>query len=203
MADFKPLHPLGNLDELVEKHSFFGPGSAAITIGVRKSVECAQLFAGNGNQAKIAKKLNFDSSTGKATETKGFTALPIAPGQWILISKNSAPGFADGVAKSINGLGYLSQQSDSRICLRVSGPKARELMSRGCRLDLHESHSGAGFCAQTVMAQIGVILHQLDDNPTYELYLYAGFARSFFHWLSHSAAQFGCDIEIISNQIKR
>jgi len=196
MADFPKNHPLGDLEALIGQHSHAGPGPAAITIYIRPLPVCAQLFASKGNESKLASKLKLKSTPGLATDTKSFTALPLSPGQWMLMGKAKSPDFAREMAKKTKGLGYISQQADSRICLRVSGPMARQLMARGCRLDLHASNTGAGFCAQTNMAQIGVIIHQLDDHPTYDLYLYSGFARSFFHWLSHTAEQFGYEVTI-------
>jgi len=70
------------------------------------------------------------------------------------------------------------------------GALARDLMARGCRLDLHASVARKGFCAQTQMAQVGVLIHQVSDAPAYDLYVYSGFARSFWHWLTETAAQF-------------
>jgi hypothetical protein len=46
-----------------------------------------------------------------------------------------------------------------------------------------------------VIAQIGVLLHQCDERPTYDLYLLAGYAVDFLDWLTASAAEFGYRIE--------
>lgn len=181
MADFAPIHPLG--DETTFEN-------AGITCVARPFTCVAQLFASAGKQTALVKQLKTNATPGKASETVDFTALPLAPGQWMLIAKKDDPKFITGLAMRIAGLGYVSEQSDSRICIRVSGPKARELMSRGCRLDLHPDGTGKGFCAQTPMAQIGVLLHQIDDAPVYDLYVYSGFARSFWHWLTETAKQF-------------
>jgi sarcosine oxidase gamma subunit len=48
----------------------------------------------------------------------------------------------------------------------------------------------AGFCAQTVMAQIGFILHQVDDTPTYHMLVYSGFALDFRDWIEAAASEF-------------
>ncbi len=181
MADFAPVHPLGDKT---------GRENAGISLKIMPVFMMAQLFSMKNKADSLAKKLKIGMDLGVAAHAKDFTALPLAPGQWMIVShETSAPTLAD-LEKRIGKLGYVSQQSDARICIRVSGPKARELMSRGCRLDLHQSVAGKGFCAQTPMAQIGVLLHQVDDAPTYDLYVYSGFARSFWHWLETTAAQF-------------
>ncbi len=182
MADFAPVHPLGDEN---------GLENAGISLKIVPVLMMAQLFLVKNKADSLAKKLNIRTDSGISTQAKDFTALPLAPGQWMIVShETSAPDLAE-LKKRIGKLGYVSQQTDARICIRVSGPNARDLMSRGCRLDLHPAVAGAGFCAQTPMAQIGVLLHQFDDAPTYDLYVYSGFARSFWHWLETTAAQFG------------
>ena len=150
-----------------------------------------QLFAKKGKGQELAKLLNIDTSAGKAATGKGFVALPLAPEQWMLVANGGADGsFHQLIAEKIAGTGYVSEQSGSRVCFRISGKYARDLMSRGCRIDLHRDAVSPGFCAQTNMAQIGVLLHQLDDGPAYDLYVYSGFARSFRDWLRGTALQF-------------
>jgi len=181
MAEFAPTHPLGDIST-IEK--------AEITCAVRPVTFAAQLFASAGKADAFAKRVGATIKPGLCSANGDLTLMPLAPGQWMAISQKSpAPKLAD-LEKKIGKLGYASQQTDARICIRVSGPKARELMSRGCRLDLHPDVTGKGFCAQTPMAQVGVLLNQVDDMPVYDLYLYSGFARSFWHWLEQTAAQF-------------
>ena len=62
---------------------------------------------------------------------------------------------------------------------------------RGCRLDLHPRVAGPGFCAQTPIAHIGCLLHQVDAVPTFDLVVYAGYAEAFWGWLTQTAAAFG------------
>ena len=194
MVEFRQVHPLGDLDALAKAHKFNGVGDAPIRIEIPARTVCAQLFASKGNESKLEAKLKISGEPGKVTTSRNQTSLPLSPGQWMVVSKDADDNFASKLAKRVKGLGYVSQQSDSRICLKVSGPMARELMSRGCRLDLDARSMQAGKCAQTTMAQVGVLLHQSSDDPSYDLFVYSGFARSFFEWLAHSAAQFGFEV---------
>ena len=195
MVEFAQTHPLGDIHALVAAHQ--AGGDAGIVVGIAEACSTAQLFARNGEADKLAKKLKVGTAPGLATVGKDFTAIPLSPGQWMMVDHKGQSGFAHDISAKVKKLGYVSQQSDARVRLRVSGPQARELMSRGCRLDLHGDIAGAGFCAQTIMAQVGTLLHQVDDAPSYDLYVYSGFARSFYHWLTHSAEQFGYRLEVI------
>ncbi|MEP3196839.1 MAG: sarcosine oxidase subunit gamma family protein [Lentilitoribacter sp.] len=188
MSELTTSHPL---DHVTSTHKISND-DAELCISVRKLPALIQLFAKKEHEAELFKKLNFQTIAGKGAETDRFTALPIAPRQWILISKDEkALDFSRSIAQEIGKHGYVSEQSDSRVCIRISGKYARELLSRGCRLDLHPSVASPGFCAQTPIAQIGVLLHQVDALPTYDFYIYSGFAHSFWHWLDDTAKQFG------------
>lgn len=188
MSELTFSHPL---HKVISTHEICYD-NADLSISVRKLPALIQLFAKKDCEAELCEKLNFQTSAGMGAETDRFTALPIAPRQWILVSKDEkAPDFSRSIAQEITEHGYVSEQSDSRICIRISGKYARDLLSRGCRLDLHPSVASPGSCAQTPIAQISVLLHQVDALPTYDLYLYSGFARSFWHWLSDTAKQFG------------
>ncbi len=184
MADLQATAPLGDTRT-------FDASGGGVKLTVRSDFAMVQLFAKNGMAGELARILDIVSGPGQASFTASFTAFPLSPGQWMLVSEAyEGDDFGQETAKKIAGLGYLSEQSDSRVCIRVSGLNARDLMSRGCRLDLHQNVTAKGFCAQTQMAQVGVLIHQVSDAPAYDLYVYAGFARSFWHWLTETAAQF-------------
>ncbi len=181
LNDFETVAPLDGV-------SISGAG---VTISIRNNLAIVQLFAKSGSSTKIENLLKIKNVPGVASKTKTFSALPLAPNQWMMISNKGSDGtFGRSIAKRIRIFGHVSEQSDGRICIRISGPKARELMSRGCRLDLHPSVAKTGFCAQTTMAQVGVLLHQISDEPAYDLYVFPGFAHSFWQWLEHTAKQF-------------
>ncbi len=49
--------------------------------------------------------------------------------------------------------GSVVDVSANRSTLVVSGPNARDLLEKGCTLDLHPRTFGAGRCAQTTFAR--------------------------------------------------
>ena len=115
---------------------------------------------------------------------------PLDSGCWCQRKRRKKTALQGSIADQIEGIGHVSNQSDSRVCFRLSGPGARAVMAKGCRLDLHPKVVQAGFCAQTVVAQIGVILHQVDDTPTYHMLVYSGFALDFRDWIEAAASEF-------------
>jgi sarcosine oxidase subunit gamma len=90
---------------------------------------------------------------------------------------------AEVVAQAFAGLAAVEDQSHGRTTIAVSGPAARAVLARGCRLDLHPRACGPGRAATTQIAHIGCLLHQTDDAPSFELTVFSTLAEPFFHWL--------------------
>ena len=85
--------------------------------------------------------------------------------------------------------------SHARAIVALAGPQARRVLQKGCHLDLHPSRFCAGDVAQSKFARCQVLLHQIDDAPSYELYVPRSFGRYLWSWLEDAAAEYGVLIE--------
>jgi len=81
--------------------------------------------------------------------------------------------------------------SESRTVITVTGPAARDVLARGISLDLHPRAFGPGQCAQTGMAKANVVLHQIDNAPSYEIYILKSFSDYLWRWIGLVAEDFG------------
>ena len=81
--------------------------------------------------------------------------------------------------------------SESRAVIAVSGVRARDLLSKGCTLDLHPRAFPVGTCAQTVLARASVLVHLVDDTPTFEITILRSFADYLWTWLADAAREYG------------
>src|SRR5690606_35640043 len=70
----------------------------------------------------------------------------------------------------------IADVSANRVTLELSGPKAREVIAKGCGLDLHSRAFRPGQCAQTVLARSQAVIWQIDEAPTYRLLVRPSFA---------------------------
>lgn len=123
------------------------------------------------------------------------TLVWAGPDQWLLVCDDRA-GFADTLA-ALSGLSAVSDQSDGRAALRLSGPKIREALAKGCMVDLHPAAFPIGATALTSIAHMGVHLWRTDDGPdgaVFEIMIARSMAGSFWSWFSASAAEFGCRV---------
>ncbi len=91
---------------------------------------------------------------------------------------------------ALPGLASVVDHSDGRVVIRISGPRARDVLTKGVPIDLDPRAFGPGDAAITHASHIGVILWQLDNTPTYEIALFRSYADNFVHWIEESAEEF-------------
>jgi heterotetrameric sarcosine oxidase gamma subunit len=172
-----------------------GPGAAAapgVVIGLRSRLSLVQVIARRGQQQAVAERLGFDPAPGRAATIDAGAALWLAPGAWMVVaSALEESALYQDLRARLQDVASIVDHSHGRAVLRLAGARARDVLAKGCRLDLHPRAFTPGTCAQTAIAQIGVLLHQLDERPTYDLYVFAGYALDFLEWLTTSAVEFG------------
>ena len=117
-----------------------------------------------------------------------LAAISLAPAQWLV---TGPPALARQVTNACEGLASVSDQTDSRRVLRLSGPDVRQMLAKGVPLDLHPEAFQPGDAAATIVSHISTWMWQLDDAPAYELAVPRSMAGSFADWLKASAAEFG------------
>jgi sarcosine oxidase subunit gamma len=141
------------------------------------------VFGATGNTLKIDIPEDWRTASG----SDQVTAFRIAPRRLMIVSER--PELLSRLRRAIASTdGAVSQQGHSRVRLRLSGPGAAALLSRGAPVDLDESVFPKGAFAQTAIHHMWVLIHRIAGEPeTFDLYVLRSFALSFWQWLSESA----------------
>lgn len=112
--------------------------------------------------------------------------LWLGPDEWLLV----APGVdREALTATVrdaigSGDGAVTDVSAQRTALQLTGPLVREVLARGCSIDLHPAATPAGSCVQTLLAQTGVILVVREETASDILVLVrASFAEYLADWL--------------------
>src|SRR4051812_10040922 len=89
-----------------------------------------------------------------------FRVLQLGPGEWLAISDAfDGTKLQQQLERSLRERGMaVVDLSQGLAVLRVAGPAAREVLSKGCGLDMHSRSFPAGHCARTRFAQLPVII---------------------------------------------
>ena len=76
----------------------------------------------------------------------------------------------------------ITDITSGRTIFRLLGAESREILAKGCPLDLRNQSLLPGQCAQTVIGSTNV-LFDIIDEVTLDILVARGFALHFFHWL--------------------
>jgi sarcosine oxidase, subunit gamma len=124
--------------------------------------------------------------------------LWLGPDEWLVIGPDGDAHWIERALRSAlgekeaDGFGSVVNVSAGRTVLELSGPAAREVLEKGCALDLHPLAFRPGHCAQTLVSRAEVILHQTADTPApkYRLLVRTSFARYLALWLMDAMQEF-------------
>jgi heterotetrameric sarcosine oxidase gamma subunit len=115
-------------------------------------------------------------------ELNGFQPKQLGPREWLVTSDT-----IDGstlraiIEKQVQEHPIVVVDvSHGLHALRVSGPSIREVLARGCGLDLHPRAFPPSSCTRTRLARLPVIVDCVDPKPQFDLYV----GRSQVLWLT-------------------
>ncbi|WP_354644698.1 sarcosine oxidase subunit gamma [Kitasatospora camelliae] len=186
-ADTLRRSPLGHLDDVLAAHSTTGERG----VRLREVPFLAQLDLQLRPDGAAARRIASALGTPLPTEPNTVSAaghlrvLWLGPEEWLVVGPDgSAPATAERLHAALRDEpGSVVDVSANRTTLELSGPSARPVLAKGCALDLHPRVFRAGHCAQTLLAKVNVILHQVDAEPTYRLLVRGSFAQYLADWL--------------------
>ncbi len=135
------------------------------------------------------------ASTGTDVSPSGTAAndtrvLWLGPDEWLVVGPAGGTGL-EARLRAAAGTGHaaVTDVSAQRTVLLVTGPRARDLLSHGCALDLHPRAFGPGRCAQTVLARAQVVL-AARENGGFHVFVRPSFADYLVAWLLDAAGEY-------------
>ena len=140
--------------------------------------------------------LPVDANTATEGE-QGHRLLWLGPDEWLAVvpDGHEAKAAADLKEAMPEEHFAVADVSGSRTIIALSGPRARDVLMKGCSLDLHPRVFAAGQCAQSSLARCHMLLHQVADTPAYDVYVHRSFADYLWRWLEDAAREYGVAIE--------
>ena len=188
MAELLRTHPLEAWRADFERL----PGTVGITVepfvamvDVRLSTVGAEASAALGVDLPTAPNTWVPTGTGRA--------VWLGPDEWLLSSTTETPEELEArVRAAVVGLGgSATDVSAQRIGLRLTGARVRDVLAKGCSIDLHPRVFGRGRSAQTTLGQAGVVLLGLSDaGDDYVVLVRSSFAGYLADWLLDAALEF-------------
>ena len=125
----------------------------------------------------------------KVTMNKETRILWNAPRTWLIISskKNIVSSIKD---KCDNENFAVTDISHSRAVIQIKGLQAKEVLKKGCPININEIQVNS--CAGTVFNGITIVVDCVNNNPdTFNLLALRSFGETFYHHVTDAALEFG------------
>ncbi len=171
--------------------------AVGVRISVRDELEIASVAMRDGVrdafEARTQALLSFAPKDGPVRWGNGHTsALGIGPGRWLFLRRDGHGSFSTRLAAALAPLASVSDHSDGYVTFRIEGDCARRALAKGVPLDLHPAAFADDRVAVTLIAHIGAVAWR--EGEQFHIAVFRSYAKSFWHWLSASAAEFGAEL---------
>ena len=159
--------------------------AAALVFRERRGLTLVQVRAAPGAQVSDRTAL---PAVNVALIEADRTILGLAPDTWLIVGPDPGDPMAPQGATAVD-------LSHAWSVLRMAGPGARDLLSKICALDTHPRAFKPGACFRSDLEHHPVLVHAVDESPSFDLYVPRSYALSFWDCLSDAAREFGYRIE--------
>lgn len=136
-----------------------------------------------------------------------LTVIWLGPDEWLVTIPEPTPAFpepVEGLAARLAAIlhpvgGAVVDVSGQRTTVRLRGPLAREVLAKGCSVDLHPRVTRPGLAVQTMVAHAAVVLVVLDPGEVEDgrtapldcrLLVRSTFAAYLADWLLDAALEY-------------
>lgn len=121
----------------------------------------------------------------------GVDVLWLGPDEWLLIApERDREAVMEAMRDVVGDDGAVTDVSAQRTTVRLTGPYVREVLARGCAIDLHPAATSVDSCVQTLLAQTGVILVTNNETASDLLVLVrASFSEYLADWLIDACSE--------------
>jgi len=133
--------------------------------------------------------LEFPLQNTKVSSNKETRILWSAPSTWLVISRKE--NIIEIINEKCNSDSFaITDISHSRAVIQIKGPGTKEVLKKGCPLNLHEFEKNN--CAGTVFHGITIVVDFIDNKPdTFNLLTLRSFGESFYHHITDAALESG------------
>lgn len=119
------------------------------------------------------------------------TLLWLGPDEWLLVCPAEDGGAAEAALTEARLV--FTPVGEGRATIRLSGPRAVDVLRKGTSLNVHPGVFQPGHCAQTLLEQAAILIHRLAEPVGYDIYCERSVAEYLWRWLEDSAQEFRAD----------
>jgi len=133
--------------------------------------------------------LEFSTKNSIVVANQKTRILWSAPRTWLIISNKE--NIINIIKKNCDSTNFaITDVSHSRAVIQIKGLNAREVLKKGCPININEFRKNT--CVGTIFNGITILVDCVEDNPdTFNLFSLRSFGESFYHHITDSALEYG------------
>ena len=122
-----------------------------------------------------------------------FTVFWLGPNEWLLITPtNQKEKIEEAMNRAFQGIfASITDISGGQTVITIGGDNARDVLAKGCTLDLHPNTFNISQCAQTLVSKANVIIRYSDSTASFDLIVRRSFADYLGVWLHDASLEYG------------
>lgn len=187
MSDHVPEHHA--LDRFVSRSP--GNGESKVSVAIASARHFFNIRGAAGDtvftaamDSLIGAPLPLSSNTYVSGNLRAYW---LGPDEWLLAAAPDNGVTAEILSTVPDSNGSAVDVSDGYVQMTLTGVGARDVLAKGCTLDLHPHVFRSNQCAQTVVARAAVLLAANDEPGEIGIIVRRTFAEYLALWLRHSA----------------
>tara|TARA_B100000029_G_scaffold474998_1_gene517914 strand:- start:714 stop:1301 length:588 start_codon:yes stop_codon:yes gene_type:complete len=184
--------------EFIHKKGLFGDHhkkkeSDLVQISEVKGLSIIQVVKYKSSKIEIQNfkidDLELPLQSSKVNSNKDTRIIWNAPGTWLIVS--SKENISENIKEKCDKENFaVTDISHSRAIIQIKGSLAREVLKKGCPINLNnfEKNTAAG----TVFHGITIVVDLISTNPdSFNLMCLRSFGETFYHHITDAALEFG------------
>jgi sarcosine oxidase, subunit gamma len=130
-------------------------------------------------------------------KSDGLTVFWMGPDRWWLVGDGAALPSVNELRQNLAAFNAAAVEvGDAFAAVEIAGPKSRDVLAKGCTLDLHPKVFRTGSVVQTNLAKAQIVLYQR-DQLAYRVFARRSFAEYLWTWLEDAGMEYGVSIETV------
>ena len=127
----------------------------------------------------------------------------LAPNEWLIVAPATEGYLVEKLELALEGMHHaVTELTGGQTIIRIAGPGARETLAQGCTVDLHPTVFRANCCAQTLLANVPVLLCVVsasnNSEPIFDVIIRRSIADYLARWLIDGAFEIGFECRFSS-----
>lgn len=185
--------PLAHLTGALRAATVTGPRAVALSELPCRTMTALRAAPDGPAAARLTRVLGAPLPTRCGDTSRGDhgTALWLGPDEWLLLAEDGAPAPLAALTTALDDApGHVLDVSAQRTVLELRGPSSRDVLEKGCAVDLHPRAFPPGRAVATALGTVPLLLWHPAPG-TYRLLPRSSFADHLAHWLMDAMAEYG------------